>query len=210
MPKPILYTFRRCPYAMRARFALKLANIACVVREVDLKAKPEELLKISPKATVPVLVLENNDLLDESMKIVTWALAVGESFDLTNSDKMRADEIVIDNDTKFVRLINYYKYPERYPEQDLKTSEKELMRYLEKIDERLKEHSFLLGPSMSYADIAVFPFVRQAVQISPEKFQTSSLARLLKWLDYFLMHPLFEQIMIKHRPWMPGDQEISL
>lgn len=210
MNLPILYSFRRCPYAMRARFALKYAGISCEIREVDLKAKPPELIEISPKGTVPVLVFKNGNVLQESMHIIAWAFEQMGGENLSVVQKKEAEILIANNDTAFVKLIHYYKYPERYPEQDTKHTQKKLFEHLGMLDQRLSVHAFLLGQTMTSVDIAIFPFVRQLVQIKPAAFHLPSLQHLLKWLDYFLNHPLFKSIMTNYPPWSPRDKKIVL
>src|SRR5690606_16001111 len=122
----------------------------------------------------------------------------------------QAQEIVATNDSMFVRIINHYKYPERYPGQNVYVTKVNLYHHLEKLNQMVHAQKFLLNETLTKADIAVFPFVRQVVQIAPAEFHIPSLKDLMLWLDYFLKHPLFEQIMAKHPVWQKDDTDILL
>lgn len=195
---------------MRARFALKFVGITCIVREIDLKAKAEEFLRLSPKGTVPVLVLDDGVIIDESIHIVDWALCKQGGFVLSHEMNRRGEEIIATNDSAFVKIIHHYKYPERYPDEDFQQTKINLHHHLERLNHMVRAQQFLLGNELTKVDIAVFPFVRQAVQIAPADFRIPSLNRLMSWLDFFLQHPIFEQIMAKHPTWHLGDSDILL
>lgn len=207
MTLPILYSFRRCPYAMRARFALKMAGITCALREVDLKNKTESLLTISPKGTVPVLVLPSGRILDESLHIIEWALEKKDDAPLDESLEAKAQTIIRLNDTQLVGIAHRYKYCDKYPDVDFAVTEKNLYEHLEKFDHLIGDKQFFLGDTLTKADIAIFPFIRQIVQIAPEKFAQPSLKNLMRWLDSFLKHPIFSQVMAKYPVWRAGDEE---
>lgn len=205
---PILYSFRRCPYAMRARFALKYAGVSCVLREVNLRDKPESLLRSSHKGTVPVLVFPHGEVIEESIKIVEWALEQKGEPQLSPSLEAEAQALIQFNDTEFVKIAHRYKYRDKYPEADFHPNEQKLYQHLATLNHRLSSRSFLIADNITKADIAVFPFIRQVVQIAPEKFAMSSLQQLMQWLNNFLQLPLFEYIMFNHAVWVPGDSDV--
>lgn len=208
MSLPVLYSFRRCPYAIRARYALKYAGILCVLREINLKQKPDVLLSVSPKGTVPVLVLPNGEVLDESIEIVQWALKQRGEDRLSPELEAKAHDAIRYNDTVFVKIIHRYKYRDLYPPETFSDNENKLYEHLESLDVELRSKPFLLADSLTRVDIAVFPFVRQVVQINREQFTHPSLARLMHWLDNFLHTPLFHHVMTSYKVWAPNDEPV--
>ena len=204
---PILYSFRRCPYAIRARLALQAAGQAVEHREITLKNKPAEMLRASPKGTVPVLVLADGSVLDESLGIMRWALgrndphgwlAQGE----TGHEDTRA--LVAQNDGEFKFQLDRYKYPHRYGLAD-GVAHRELARgFLEILQDRLALHSFLAGARFGLADSAIAPFVRQFAHTDAAWFAGQSWSHLARWLQDFEASAAFAQVMEKHPVW-PGD-----
>lgn len=194
--RPILYSFRRCPYAMRARFALFFAHIEHEHREINLKNKPKQLLNISPKGTVPVLLLANGVVLEESLDIMTWAMGII----LSAEDR----ELINQNDTVFKSALDRYKYPGRYVEEPGVNYRDECVLFLQKLEIRLSP--FLSGKNPTLIDMALFPFVRQFSRVEPKWFETQSYPKLKKWLDYFLASELFEKVMQKHPFWVGTER----
>lgn len=194
---PILYSFRRCPFAMRARLALYGAKIAHEHREIDLKNKPIEMLALSPKGTVPVLQLPDGTLLEESLDIMIWASG---QLPLSRQDR----EIIQENDTTFKYALDRYKYPGRYSEDDAIDYRGECERFLIKIEARLDP--FMSGDSPTLVDRALFPFVRQFVLVDPEWFALQPYSQLRQWLDFFEASSLFQEIIKKYALWSPGDE----
>ncbi|MCA9508248.1 MAG: glutathione S-transferase N-terminal domain-containing protein [Myxococcales bacterium] len=209
--KNILYSFRRCPYAMRARFALKYAGISCYIREIDLKNKAKDLIAASSKATVPVLVLSDKTVFDESLEIIDWALKQNDPQkinQLSGHDEKQIEEIIQDNDLFFVKILHRYKYKDLYPDVDFEETKKNLCQYFSNLEEMLQKNNFLIGQKMSRADIALFPFIRQAVMVDKEYFLQLGFEKLSTWLDCFLCHPLFEIIMKKYPVWSAEQEPI--
>jgi glutathione S-transferase len=203
---PILYTFRRCPYAMRARLALYTAKIAHEHREVDLKNKPAEMLAISPKGTVPVLQLVDGTLLEQSLDIMKWAL---------QDDSLPAedDQLITENDTTFKKAWDRYKYPGRYPEEGGINYRDQGETFLKKLEGRLSAagpNAFLTGKALKLLDMALFPFIRQFVQVDPAWFEVQSYPHLKPWLDFFFSSPLFSQVMQEYSPWTAGDEPVLI
>lgn len=209
--RPILYSFRRCPYAIRARFALKYAGIVCWLREVSLRNKPEELIRASAKATVPVLVLSDGRVLDESLDIISWALQQNDPDDCLGLDQEQqrdCSKLTRNNDEHFTSVLHRYKYPDRHPEAPHQRAIHELLRHLEQLEERLAHHRFLISDRMSLADIAIFPFVRQASRVDEKFFSELPYKKLLAWLEYFYHHQAYWACMERYPVWSCGDGEL--
>lgn len=193
---PILYSFRRCPYAMRARLALYSAEIAHEHREVNLKDKPQEMLTISPKGTVPILQLEGGIVLEQSLDIINWALK-NPPLPLEDS------QAITENDTTFKQSLDRYKYPRRYLEEIGVNYREHCEVFLRKLEAHLDP--FLRGNTLALTDMAIFPFIRQFAMVDPEWFKSQPYPRLKVWLNFFISSPLFCRVMQEHSPWSPGD-----
>jgi glutathione S-transferase len=204
-----LYSFRRCPYAMRARLALYYSNIQCVIREVDLKNKPASLIAISPKGTVPVLQLPEERVIEESLDIMHYALEQHDPEQLSLSYNPSAKFIISDNDNKFVKLLHRYKYFDKYPEQtqvQYRVQAEEL--FLIKYEIMLQNNQFLLGKK-SLADLAILPFIRQFALVDEDWFFSSKYTNINRWLNGFIKNDSFEAIiMAKYSPWKEGDDNV--
>ena len=196
----ILYSFRRCPWAMRARLALRYAGCPVEVREVSLKAKPAELLALSPKGTVPVLDTGER-VLEESLDIMRWALAFDDPQDwrLTNdpAGALQADELIARNDSTFKAQVNLYKYAERYPRFDREHYRREAEPWLAELEELLTGRPYLLATHPSLADAALLPLMRQFAGVQPQWFAEAPYPRLRAWLQQWLESPLFQSIMAR-------------
>ena len=203
---PVLYSFRRCPYAIRARLAIVHAGVAVQLREVLLRDKPEALRDISPKATVPVLVLPDGQVLEESFDILQWALSGHEQGSWRPADPSGLRELVAGNDGEFKRNLDGYKYPDRHLEQSREEYRAAGELWLAELDRRLMLSPYLAGTHPGAADIAVFPFVRQFVNTDAEWFATTGYRALNSWLTAWLASSLFISVMNKYVPWQPGDE----
>ncbi|MBH3404653.1 glutathione S-transferase [Pseudomonas glycinae] len=191
-----LYSFRRCPYAMRARMALRYSGVPVEIVEVSLKAKPAQMLAISPKGTVPVLDADGQ-VIDESLEIMRWALAQNDPDDWLLGGDSRIAELIEANDRVFKIHLNRYKYAERYPEQPMEVYRAEGALFLQKLDELLEGRDYLLAGHPSLADIALLPFVRQFAHVDRDWFAQTPYVRLQAWLQRFLESELFTGIMKK-------------
>ena len=191
-----LYSFRRCPYAMRARMALRYSEVPVEIVEVSLKAKPAAMLAISPKGTVPVLDA-NGQVIDESLEIMRWALAQHDPDDWLLGGDSRIAELIEANDQGFKVHLNRYKYAERYPEQPMEAYRAEGALFLQRLDELLRDRDYLLTDHLSLADVALLPFVRQFAHVDREWFAQTPYVRLQVWLQRFLDSELFTSIMKK-------------
>jgi len=204
MTKPILYSFRRCPYAMRARMSLLESGVEVELREVILRDRPEHMMDISPKGTVPVLLLPDGTVIEESLDIMLWSL--DESW-LAGDWK----ELIDVNDGDFKHHLDRYKYNNRY-ENVLSSDEhrEHALSILRTYDERLSNQAYLCGDSISLADLALSPFVRQFANTDRGWFDQLPLPHLHNWLIGILEGDLFKSCMVKHKQWQNGQVPIYL
>ncbi|WP_301751294.1 glutathione S-transferase [uncultured Erythrobacter sp.] len=203
---PLLYSFRRCPYAMRARMALWVAGITVELREVKLAAKPPELITASPKGTVPVLVLPDGTVIDQSLAIMRWALAQSDPEGWLTSDDAR---LIAANDGPFKHHLDRAKYPGRYEEDGVTDHRAAALALLAPLEARLADAPWLCGETRTLTDIALFPFIRQFAAIDPDWFASQPLPRLQQWLGQLLTSDLFASIMPKFAPWRAGDTPVA-
>ncbi len=209
--KHILYSFRRCPYAMRARMALVYAKIVVELREIELRNKPKALLVISPKGTVPVLQLDDGRVLEESLDIMLWAMEEsdpGHWFRVDSNKQQAMLDLIADNDNHFKQVLDRYKYPERYDDIDPIAQREKGLQFLTGLEGRLQRQAFLFGETTSLADIAVFPFVRQFARVDETWFLQQALPKLQHWLDFYLQSDLFAVVMRKFKTWQPDDAAV--
>lgn len=203
---PVLYSFRRCPYAMRARQAIAQAGIQVVLREVQLRNKPAELLAASAKGTVPVLVLPAGEVIEESLDIMLWALRLNDPDDwLAAWDDAEARALIDYNDGEFKYYLDRYKYADRYPEHDQSHYRLQGEAFLQRLEQRLQQTPYLFGQRFGLLDAAVAPFVRQFAAVDPGWFASAPYPALRRWLDAFTDSALFSSIMHNYQPWQPSD-----
>ena len=209
MTPPVLYSFRRCPYAMRARMALWVAGVTVTLREVKLAAKPPALIAASPKGTVPVLVLADgpNDgsVIDQSLDIMRWALGQNDPEGwLAGEDA----GLIAANDGPFKHHLDRAKYPGRYEEENGTDHRAAALALLAPLEARLADAPYLCGDARSLTDIALLPFIRQFAAIDPAWFAAQPCPRLQGWLDGMLASDLFAAVMPKFAPWAEGDAPV--
>ena len=198
---PILYSFRRCPYAIRARMAIAYASINLEVREVSLANKPPEMTHISPKGTVPVLQLDNR-IIDESIEVMAWALEQSDPDNWLALDLEQQQQTLIEeNDNSFKAWLDKYKYWDRFPEQSQQAYRGQAENFISKLDKNLNEQRYLLGNKICVADMAIFPFIRQFAFVDKDWFDQTKYLGLQRWLGEILDSPLFTQVMKKHSVW---------
>ena len=198
---PILYSFRRCPYAIRARMAIAYASINLEVREVSLANKPPEMTHISPKGTVPVLQLDNR-IIDESIEVMAWALEQSDPDNWLALDLQQQQQALIEeNDNSFKAWLDKYKYWDRFPEQSQQAYRGQAENFISKLDKNLNEQRYLLGNKICVADMAIFPFIRQFAFVDKDWFDQTNYLGLQRWLGEILDSPLFTQVMKKHSVW---------
>lgn len=210
---PILYTFRRCPYAMRARLALSEARLDIRVREVVLRDKPAEMLEASPKGTVPVLVLASGEVIDESLDVMRWALAQADPESWLAADAAETDALIKQNDGPFKRALDRYKYPNRYEAEGADPMEHRNAGFaiLESLSEQIAANGGqLLGLAPTLADMAIFPFVRQFAHTELDWWESTAPGPIKTWLAGHRDSPRFRAIMKKYPQWAPGEAEPAL
>jgi glutathione S-transferase len=201
--RPLLYTYRRCPYAMRARMALIVSGIAFDAYEISLREKPAEMVAASPKGTVPVLVLPNGQVIEESLHIMRWAFECHDERNEPASwwSKAQTPEnqaLIALNDGAFKHQLDRYKYPERY-----NPSERDIQRdqaasgLLQQLEQRLKLAPYLGGDTSCATDLAIFPFVRQFRAVDEQWFDAQAFPKVQRWLHDWLQSELFDACMKK-------------
>jgi glutathione S-transferase len=204
---PVLYSFRRCPYAIRARLALKYAGIRVALREVVLRDKPQEMLEVSPKGTVPVLVLpETGEVIDESLDIMFWAVAQNDPDSWLDTDLELAGRLIDANDDQFKPWLDRYKYPDRYDDAQSDDARAHCEVFLQALTQCLRGGNFVCGTRASIADMAIYSFVRQFAFVDMEWFG-ASYPELNRWLQAFLDGPLFASVMEKYPQWHAENSE---
>ena len=206
---PILYSFRRCPYAIRARLAIAASAIKVELREIELRNKPEQLLTISTKGTVPVLHLADNTVIDESLEIMFWALAQNDPFNWLEPIRLSScSELIEYNDGKFKYFLDRYKYADRYPDHTILYYRERAEQFLGMLEKQLRQTQYLCSNQFSFADAAILPFVRQFAAVDPHWFQNSPYKAVHQWLQIFLNSELFESVMIRYQPWAINNRTI--
>ncbi len=213
MPRPILYSFRRCPYAMRARLGLYLAQQEVELREIVLKHKPEPMLAASPKGTVPVLVLDNGRVIDESLEIMLWALAQQDSHQLLNDAPQvhqSAMALISDNDNQFKPWLDKYKYADRHPEHSASDYRAKGEAFVRTLEARLTQSAQLVSDRPSLADYAIFPFIRQFAHVDKQWWQQAPYPKVQAWLSEHINSQAFVAIMKKYPTWLESGESFSL
>jgi len=200
---PVLYSFRRCPYAMRARLALHASGLAVEHREIELKNKPARMLAASPKGTVPVLVLPDGRVLDESLDIMRWALQANDPLQWWPKDPLRLAEnmaLIEANDGPFKQALDRYKYPQRFGLADGAAWREAGAEFLLRLEAMLVTQLHLAGKQQGLCDAALAPFVRQFAHTDKTWFAAQAWPHLARWLAEFEASAAFAAIMHKHRP----------
>ncbi|MGA9664841.1 MAG: glutathione S-transferase [Gallionella sp.] len=203
---PVLYSFRRCPYAIRARLALYASGTSVELREVKLSDKPASMLAASPKGSVPVLVLPDGQVIDESWAIMLWALHQHDPLGWLGKNRTNiesATSLIIENGTSFKHDLDRYKYPERYPGHPQIHFRTQAERFIRDLENRLLETPYLLGDSLSIADAGIFPFIRQFAGVDKDWFARAPYPSLRRWLNSLSGSRLFAAVMNKYPSWRP-------
>ena len=200
---PILYSFRRCPYAMRARLALLVSNIHCELREVKLSNKPVEMLAAPTSGTVPLLVLSNEQVIDESLDIAIWALQQNDPHGWLEDIQLSL-ALIQENDTSFKHWLDRYKYHVGYPEQTQEWYREKASEYLLALENRLTSHAYLMGDTPRLADAMIFPFIRQFSSVDADWWASSPYNDLRDWLAKWCGCSEFALLMKKLTPWVSG------
>ena len=208
MQHPILYSFRRCPYAIRARLAIAASGIQVEIREIVLKHKPTHMLSVSPKGTVPVLITSNDSIIDESLDIMHWALQQNDPENWLPSIPEQHDvtaQLIQHNDGPFKHWLDKYKYADRHPEQTEAYYRQQGELTLKTLEQKLSENDYLVSNTLSLVDISLLPFIRQFASVDKAWFDASPYPHLQAWLEHFLQSDAFNNIMAKLPPWQEND-----
>ena len=206
---PILYSFRRCPYAMRARLAIAASGQTVELREVVLRDKPQQMLDASPKGTVPVLVLPDGIVLEESLDLINWALNQNDPKgwrDFPDEMLGEMDALVAECDGSFKNALDRYKYPNRYDNIDPLEQREKGSQFIRKLDVQLVAKPYLFGARFSFADAAILPFVRQFAHVDRDWFWDQDWPNIICWLEAFLESEQLVYVMKKYPKWKAGDE----
>lgn len=213
MSLPILYSFRRCPYAMRARLGIMLSGESVDLREIILKHKPQAMLDASPKGTVPVLVLSDGSVIEESIEIMCWALAKSDPADLllqrTPALQEVAKALIQTNDDSFKPWLDKYKYADRYPEMSQQYYRQQGEVFIAQLESLLNKNQHLLTDSPSIADYAIYPFIRQFAGVDKTWFENADYPNVQRWLTTHLHSSEFKTIMKKYPTWLESNQSFK-
>lgn len=197
---PVLYSFRRCPYAIRARLALAISGQQVEHREVELANKPTSMLQASPKATVPVLVFTNGKVIEESLEIMHWALNRHDPNHWLKTDPALSQRLVKENDGEFKTHLDHYKYSVRFPKNSQQHYRQQGEVVLQQLENRLQQHAYLISNNLGLADAAIFPFIRQFAFVNKAWFDAAPYPALQHWLENWLASDLFIGIMTRYQP----------
>jgi glutathione S-transferase len=211
MKKPILYSLQHCPYAMRARLALLMARQVVSLRAIVTKDKPADMLAISPKGTVPILILSDGTIIDESLDIMIWALKSNDPDDLLYSQQPELYsemlELISESDNEFRTSLSAYKYNKRYHLADEIKLRSECELFIQKIESMLTKQMFIMGDKLSFADLAILPFVRQFANTDKKWFRDSGYPKVTAWLAGLMQSLLFTKAMRKYPLWLENNEE---
>lgn len=203
--QPTLYSFRRCPYAMRARLAIAVSEQNVLLKEIVLKHKPEELLAISPNKTIPVLACDDQ-VIDESLEIMVWALSKNDPEQWLQAPLMEMLSLIDLNDFEFKGWLDKYKYADRHPEYEQTYYREEAEEFLMQLETRLQQNRYLFSAHISLADMAIFPFIRQFSMVEPAWFEQSNYPMVKQWLSELINSDLFISCMKKYPTWLESGE----
>ncbi|WP_077342194.1 glutathione S-transferase [Pseudocolwellia agarivorans] len=211
---PILYSLRNCPYAMRARIAIFKAKQTVLLRDLVLSNKPPEMIAVSPKGTVPVIVLpnENNRVIEESLDVMLWALHETDPNNLLLRERESALTemlaLIHTFDHEFKTAIEAYKCAKRYKETNVVECRQACEGFIQTLEQRLTNSAFLMGPKESLADIALLPFIRQFARIERQWYLQSPYPKVRQWLNSYLQSPMFTKVMAKYPLWLDNHEVV--
>lgn len=207
---PILYSFRRCPYAIRARMAIYQADVKCELREVVLSDKPQSMLQLSNKGTVPVLLTTDEQVIDESLDVMFWALKHNDPDGWLDENHPLSQSLIEKNDNEFKYYLDRYKYHVGYPEHSQAYYRKKTFDFLDVLEDTLGQHDgvALLGKQLTLSDIAIFPFIRQFANVDLNWFESSPYEYIKQWYKRIGSSYLFQNCMNKYEKWLPEHEAI--
>jgi len=194
---------------MRSRMAIRHCKIQVELREVILSNKPAALIEVSPKATVPVLICNDGNIIDQSLDIMHWALAQADVDNWLDTAYLQSsDKLIRYNDNIFKIHLDHYKYADRFPEHTQTHYREKGEDFLLQLECLLQKHNYLLSDQITIADIAIFPFIRQFAFVDIEWFKQAPYPRLNQWLFYWLNSELFSSVMHKYPAWEENQQPV--
>jgi glutathione S-transferase len=211
---PILYSLQHCPYAMRARLGILLAQQSVLIRAVVTKNKPAEMLAVSPKGTVPILIIDHVTIIDESIEIMLWALKLNDPQDLLQvEDSSKLDamlELIRRNDKEFKPNLEVYKLAKRFHKESEVADRQSCEDFVAALERKLESGHYLMGDHASLADYALLPFVRQFARVDRKWYLQSPYPRLRDWLNRHLQMPLYTKAMAKYPLWVDSHEAFLL
>jgi glutathione S-transferase len=194
---------------MRARLGILFAELQVELREITLKNKPSQMLAISPKGTVPVLQLLDGTVIEESTEIMIWTLEQQDPQGLLDAEVLQQANALIDkNDNEFKYWLDRYKYADRHTDMTQTEYQQKGEIFLQVLEELLTKNPYLLGKTVTIADIGIMPFVRQFAHVDRNVFYSLPYPNLQRWLQDWLQHPFFLQTITKFQPWQDGDEAV--
>jgi glutathione S-transferase len=216
LPLPVLYSLRNCPYAMRARIAIYYAKQKVALRDLVLTDKPDEMLAVSPKGTVPVLVigneLEQPQVIDESLEVMLWALHESDPDNLLHHETAHILSemlsLISQFDNEFKTCFDKYQCAKRYHEDSLESDRQACEKYITNLEQRLQVNDFLMSDKASLADIALLPFIRKFSKVERQWYLQSPYPKLREWLNRYLQSRMFSKVMTQHPLWQENKEVI--
>lgn len=212
MSLPVLYSLQHCPYAMRARLGILLAQQPVMLRAITMHNKPAEMLTASPKGTVPVLVVDSDTVIDESLDIMLWALNINDPQNLLYSDQADALpkmlKIIEENDTEFKPSLENYKRAKRFHHESEEADRLECEPFIQRLESRLNKHDFFMGSTPSLLDYALLSFIRQFSKVNRALFRDGPYTNLQSWLNHHLQSRLFAKAMFKYPLWLDNHEAL--
>lgn len=212
MALPVLYSLRNCPYAMRARMAIYASGQQVHLRDLVLSDKPAEMLQVSPKGTVPVLVTPDNSVIDESLAVMLWAFAQSDPQNYLNSSQPNAlaEMLTVINlfDNEFKGHLEKYRCSKRYHEPSLAEDRMQCERYLADLEVRLNKHLYLMSDEPSLVDLALVPFIRQFGRVERQWYLQAPYPKLRLWLNGYLQSRMFSKVMTQYPMWLDAKQDV--
>lgn len=212
MTTPILYSLRQCPYAMRSRLGILHAQQSVILRDIEMNNKPEEMLSISPKGTVPVLLLSDGSVIDESLDVMVWALTQSDPNNLLYSqDETKLTQmldVINQNDNEFVEALQKYRAASRYHDTNEVECRERCCEWLMTIEQALSQHAYIMGETPSLVDYAILPFIRQFSRVDKKWYAQAPLPYLRAWLVSHYNDPTFSKAMFTHPKWQQGADDI--
>ncbi|UJF20703.1 glutathione S-transferase [Shewanella sp. OMA3-2] len=212
MSLPVLYSLRNCPYAIRARLAIYASGQKVYLRDLVLSNKPAEMLAVSPKGTVPVLVTLDNAVIDESVSIMQWAFSQTDPGDYRHNSAPNALAemlfLIERYDNEFKGYLEKYRCAKRYHETSLINDRQKCEPYLAELEMRLSQHQYLMSDKPSLADLALMPFVRQFARVERQWYLQSPYPKLRQWLNCYLQSKMFSKVMSQHSMWLDLKEDV--